>query len=90
MKIMRIGNKYINTDHIVCYDVQQTDREPERIISCTVYLDNDKQLEELFFTKTSKFSSLKVKEKLVERFCYDDAEYISFHDVCDLLEGQCS
>ena len=36
MKILKIDDRYVNMDHILCYDVKQTDREPERIINFTV------------------------------------------------------
>ena len=89
MKILKVDDKYINMDHILCYDVKQTDREPERIINFTVCTINNIQLREAFFTKTYKFSSRDVKEKLLELFCYETADYISFHDICKSLEEKC-
>ena len=86
MKILKIDDRYVNMDHILCYDVKQTDREPERIINFTVCTINNIQLREAFFTKTYKFSSRDVKEKLLELFCYETADYISFHDICKSLE----
>lgn len=89
MKILKIEDRYVNMDHILCYDVKQTDREPERIINFTVCTINNIQLREAFFTKTYKFSSRDVKEKLLELFCYETADYISFHDICKSLEEKC-
>lgn len=89
MKILKIDDRYVNMDHILCYDVKQTDREPERIINFTVCTINNIQLREAFFTKTYKFSSRDVKEKLLELFCYETADYISFHDICKYLEEKC-
>lgn len=89
MKILKIDDRYVNMDHILCYDVKQTDREPERIINFTVCTINNIQLREAFFTKTHKFSSRDVKEKLLELFCYETADYISFHDICKSLEEKC-
>lgn len=89
MKILKIDDRYVNMDHILCYDVKQTDREPERIINFTVCTINNIQLREAFFTKTYKFSSRDVKEKLLELFCYETADYISFHDICKYLEKKC-
>lgn len=89
MKILKIDDRYVNMDHILCYDVKQTDREPERIINFTVSTINNIQLREAFFTKTYKFSSRDVKEKLLELFCYETADYISFHDICKSLEEKC-
>ena len=89
MKILKINNKYINMDHILFYDVEQTDRGPERIITFTAYLNNDIQITEAFFSKTSKISASDVKEKLLELFCYETADYISFHDICKSLEEKC-
>lgn len=90
MKIIKIDTKYINMDHILGYDVQQTDRGTERIITLTVYTTNNIQLREAFFTKTSKFSVSDVKQKLLELFCYEAADYISFYNVCKLLEEKCA
>lgn len=89
MKILKIDDRYVNMDHILCYDVKQTDRELERIINFTVCTINNIQLREAFFTKTYKFSSRDVKEKLLELFCYETADYISFHDICKSLEEKC-
>lgn len=89
MKILKIDDRYVNMDHILCYDVKQTDREPERIINFTVCTINNIQLREAFYTKTYKFSSRDVKEKLLELFCYETADYISFHDICKSLEKKC-
>lgn len=89
MKILKVDDKYINMDHILCYDVKQTDRGPERIINFTAYTTNDIQLREAFFTKTSKISVNDVKQKLLELFCYASADYISFYNVCKLLEEKC-
>lgn len=89
MKILKVDDKYINMDHILCYDVKQTDRGPERIINFTAYTTNDIQLREAFFTKTSKISVNDVKQKLLELFCYESADYISFYNVCKLLEKKC-
>lgn len=89
MKILKVDDKYINMDHILCYDVKQTDRGPERIINFTAYTTNDIQLREAFFTKTSKISVNDVKQKLLELFCYESADYISFYNVCKLLEEKC-
>ena len=89
MKILKIDDRYVNMDHILCYDVKQTDREPERMINFTVCTINNIQLREAFFTKTYKFSSRDVKEKLLELFCYETADYISFHDICKSLEEKC-
>ena len=89
MKILKINNKYINMNHILCYDVEQTDRGPERIINFTAYTTNDIQLREAFFTKTSKISASDVKQKLLELFCYEAADYISFYNVCKSLEEKC-
>ena len=89
MKILKIDDRYVNMDHILCYDVKQTDREPERMINFTVCTINNLQLREAFFTKTYKFSSRDVKEKLLELFCYETADYISFHDICKSLEEKC-
>ena len=89
MKILKIDDRYVNMDHILCYDVKQTDREPERIINFTVCTINNIQLREAFYTKTYKFSSRDVKEKLLELFCYGTADYISFHDICKSLEEKC-
>lgn len=89
MKILKIDDRYVNMDHILCYDVKQTDRGPERIINFTVYTTNNMQLREAFFTKTSKFSVGDVKQKLLELFCYEAADYISFYNVCKLLEEKC-
>lgn len=89
MKILKIDDRYVNMDHILCYDVKQTDRGPERIINFTVSTINNIQLREAFFTKTYKFSSRDVKEKLLELFCYETADYISFHDICKSLEEKC-
>lgn len=89
MKILKIDDRYVNMDHILCYDVKQTDREPERIINFTVCTINNIQLREAFYTKTYKFSSRDVKEKLLELFCYETADYISFHDICKYLEEKC-
>lgn len=89
MKILKVDDKYINMDHILCYDVHQTDRGPERIITFTAYLNSNIQIREAFFTKTCKFSSHDVKEKLVELFCHETADYISFHDICKYLEEKC-
>ena len=76
-------------NHILCYDVEQTDRGPERIINFTAYTTNDIQLREAFFTKTSKISASDVKQKLLELFCYEAADYISFYNVCKSLEEKC-
>ena len=89
MKILKIDDRYVNMDHILCYDVKQTDREPERMINFTVCTINNIQLREAFYTKTYKFSSRDVKEKLLELFCYETADYISFHDICKSLEEKC-
>ena len=89
MKILKVDDKYINMDHILCYDVKQTDRGHERIINFTAYTTNDIQLREAFFTKTSKISGNDVKQKLLELFCYEAADYISFYNVCKLLEEKC-
>lgn len=89
MKILKVDDKYINMDHILCYDVKQTDRGPERIINFTAYTTNDIQLREAFFTKTSKISVNDVKQKLLELFCYESADYVSFYNVCKLLEEKC-
>ena len=89
MKILKIDDRYVNMDHILCYDVKQTDREPERIINFTVCTINNIQLREAFFTKTSKISGNEVKQKLLELFCYESADYISFYNVCKLLEEKC-
>lgn len=89
MKILKIDDRYVNMDHILCYDVKQTDRGPERIINFTVCTINNIQLREAFFTKTCKFSSHDVKQKLLELFCYEAADYISFYNVCKLLEEKC-
>lgn len=89
MKILKVDDKYINMDHILGYDVHQTDRGPERIINFTAYTTNDIQLREAFFTKTSKISASDVKQKLLELFCYEAADYISFYNVCKLLEEKC-
>ena len=89
MKILKIDDRYVNMDHILCYDVHQTDRGPERIITFTAYLNSNIQIREAFFTKTCKFSSHDVKEKLVELFCHETADYISFHDICKYLEKKC-
>lgn len=89
MKILKVDDKYINMDHILCYDVKQTDRGPERIINFTAYTTNDIQLREAFFTKTSNISVNDVKQKLLELFCYESADYISFYNVCKLLEEKC-
>ena len=89
MRILKVDDKYINMDHILCYDVKQTDRGPERIINFTAYTTNDIQLREAFFTKTSKISVNDVKQKLLELFCYESADYISFYNVCKLLEEKC-
>ena len=89
MKILKIDDKYINMDHILCYDVHQTDRGPERIINFTAYTTNNMQIREAFFTKTSKFSVSDVKQKLLELFCYEAVDYISFYNVCKLLEEKC-
>ena len=89
MKILKIDDRYVNMDHILCYDVKQTDRGPERIITFTAYLNSNIQIREAFFTKTSKISSHDVKEKLVELFCHETADYISFHDICKYLEEKC-
>lgn len=89
MKILKIDDRYVNMDHILCYDVKQTDREPERIINFTVCTINNIQLREAFYTKTYKFSSRDVKEKLLELFCYETADYISFHDICKSLDEKC-
>lgn len=89
MKILKIDDRYVNMDHILCYDVKQTDREPERIINFTVCTTNNIQLREAFFTKTSKISGSDVKQKLLKLFCYEAADYISFHDVCKSLEEKC-
>lgn len=89
MKILKIDDRYINMDHILGYDVHQTDRGPERIINFTVYTTNNIQLREAFFTKTSKISGSDVKEKLLDLFTYEAADYISFHDICKSLEEKC-
>ncbi len=89
MRILKVDDKYINMDHILCYDVKQTDRGHERIINFTAYTTNDIQLREAFFTKTSKISGNDVKQKLLELFCYESADYISFYNVCKLLEEKC-
>lgn len=89
MKILKVDDKYINMDHILCYDVKQTDRGQERIINFTAYTTNGMQLREAFFTKTSKISGNDVKQKLLELFCYEAADYISFYNVCKLLEEKC-
>lgn len=89
MRILKVDDKYINMDHILCYDVKQTDRGHERIINFTAYTTNDMQLREAFFTKTSKISGNDVKQKLLELFCYESADYISFYNVCKLLEEKC-
>lgn len=89
MKIVKIDTKYINMDHILGYDVQQTDRGTERIITLTVYTTNNIQLREAFFTKTSKISVSDVKQKLLELLCYYAIDYVSFHDVCKSLEEKC-
>ena len=89
MKILKIDDRYVNMDHILCYDVKQTDRGPERIITFTAYLNNNIQIREVFFTKTSKISVSEVKQKLLELFCYEAADYISFYNVCKLLEEKC-
>lgn len=87
MKILKIDDKYINMDHILWYDVHQTDRGPERIITFTAYLNNNIQIREAFFTKTSKISVSEVKQKLLELLCYDDVvSYVSFYNVCKSLE----
>ena len=89
MKILKIDDRYVNMDHILCYDVKQTDREPERIINFTVCTINNIQLREAFFTKTSNISASDVKQKLLELFCYEAADYISFYNVCKSLEKKC-
>ena len=89
MRILKVDDKYINMDHILCYDDRQTDRGHERIINFTVYTTNNMQLREAFFTKKSKFSVGDVKQKLLELFCYEAADYISFYNVCKLLEEKC-
>ena len=89
MKILKIDNRYINMDHILGYEVQQTDRGTERIITLTVYTTNNIQLREAFFTKTSKISGSDVKQKLLELLCYYAIDYVSFQDVCKSLEEQC-
>ncbi len=89
MKIIKIDTKYINMDHILGYDVQQTDRGTERIITLTVYTTNNIQLREAFFTKTSKISGSDVKQKLLELLCYYAIDYVSFQDVCKSLEEKC-
>lgn len=89
MKILKIDDRYVNMDHILCYDVKQTDREPERIINFTVCTINNIQLREAFFTKTYKISGNDVKQKLLELFCYESADYISFRDICKSLEEKC-
>lgn len=89
MKILKIDDRYINMDHILGYDVHQTDRGPERIINFTVCTTNNIQLREAFFTKTSKISGSDVKEKLLDLFTYEAADYISFHDICKSLEEKC-
>ena len=90
MKILKIDDKYINMDHILCYDVHQTDRGPERIITFTAYLNNNIQIREAFFTKTSNISGSEVKQKLLELLCYDDViNYVSFYNVCKSLEKKC-
>ena len=77
-------------DHILCYDVEQTDRGPERIITFTAYLNNDIQIREAFFSKTSKISASDVKKKLLELLCYYDAiNYVNFDNVCKSLEEKC-
>lgn len=89
MKILKIDNRYINMDHILGYEVQQTDRGTERIITLTVYTTNNIQLREAFFTKTSKISGSDVKQKLFELLCYYAIDYVSFQDVCKSLEEKC-
>ena len=90
MKILKINNKYINMDHILCYDVEQTDRGTERIITFTAYLNNDIQIREAFFSKTSKISASDVKQKILELLCYYDAiNYVNFYNVCKSLEKKC-
>ena len=89
MKILKVDDRYVNMDHILCYDVKQTDREPERIINFTVCTINNIQLREAFFTKTSNISASDVKQKLLELFCYEAADYISFYNVCKSLEKKC-
>ena len=90
MKILKIDDRYVNMDHILCYDVKQTDRGPQRIINFTVCTINNIQLREAFFTKTSKISGSEVKQKLLELLCYDDViNYVSFYDVCKSLEKKC-
>ena len=77
-------------DHILCYDVEQTDRGTERIITFTAYLNNDIQIRESFFSKTSKISASDVKQKILELLCYYDAiNYVNFYNVCKSLEKKC-
>lgn len=89
MKIIKIDNRYMNMDHILGYNVQQTDRCPERTITLTVYTTNNIQLREAFYTKTSKISLSDVEQKLLELLCYYATDYVSFHDVCKSLEEKC-
>ena len=90
MKILKIDDRYVNMDHILCYDVKQTDRGPERIITFTAYLNSNIQIREAFFTKTSKISVSEVKQNLLELLCYDDViNYVSFYNVCKSLEKKC-
>lgn len=87
MKILQIDNKYINTDHIVAYEVQQNDRDPERIITLVVYLTNGQQVNKSFFTKTYKLSRNAVQLEIAELLCDDETKFLNFYNICSSLEG---
>ena len=82
MKILQMDNMCINTEHIVCYDIQQIDRDPERIITLTVQLVTGKQVSKSFYTKTYKLSRIEVESKVIEMLCDDKIGYLDFYSIC--------
>lgn len=86
MKILQIDTRCINTDHIVCYDIQQMDRDPERIITLTVQLVTGKQVSKSFYTKTYKLSRIEVESKVTEMLCDDKIGYLNFYNICTSKE----
>lgn len=86
MKILQIDHKCINTDHIVCYEIQQIDRDPERVITLTVNLTTGKQLSKSFYTKTYKLSSIEVESKVIEMLCDDTVQFLNFYNICTSKE----
>lgn len=82
MKILQIDHNYINTAYIVCYDIHEIDRYPERVITLNVHLNTGKQVSKSFHTKTHKLSSIDVESKVAEMICDDKIGFLNFYDIC--------